>query len=200
MIELAKKHDLKPEDIDSIAVGTNSNVPNALIYPLPKTALEAKFSIPFCMAVGILERKAGIAQFKDRKVRDPKVVELMKRVTLHVDQELEALGYDQVRSRIRIRLKDGKTIEERADVARGHPLKPMSWAEIREKFRDCARRVLTLSNTESAIAAVSNLERMKSIAPLVEALSGGGLHGRRGSKKIAARRPRSKRWNGIPRR
>ena len=37
----------RADDIESIDVGTNSNVPNALIYPMPKTALEGKFSIPF---------------------------------------------------------------------------------------------------------------------------------------------------------
>jgi len=74
ILDLVKEHDLHAEDIEFIEVGTNSNVPNALIYPMPKTALEAKFSIPFCMAIGVLERKAGIAQFKDRKVRDPRVV------------------------------------------------------------------------------------------------------------------------------
>ncbi len=52
----------------------------------------------------------------------------MKRVTLYVDDELEKLGYDQVRSRIRIKLINGEVIEGRYDVARGHPEKPMSWA------------------------------------------------------------------------
>src|SRR5204862_8249398 len=116
ILDLVKEHALHAEDIESIEVGTNSNVPNALIYPMPKTALEGKFSIPFCMAIGILERKAGIAQFTDRKVRDRRVVEMMKRVTLVVDPELEALGYDQVRSRVRVKLKDGRTLEGRADV------------------------------------------------------------------------------------
>src|SRR5262249_15783749 len=121
-----KEHDLHADDIESIDVGTNSNVPNALIYPMPKTALEAKFSIPFCMAIAVLERKAGIAQFLDRKVRERKVVEMMKRVTLYVDDELEALGYDQVRSRIRIKLKNGKMIEGRSDVAPAHPQQPLT--------------------------------------------------------------------------
>jgi 2-methylcitrate dehydratase PrpD len=90
ILDLVKEHDLRAADIETIEVGTNSNVPNALIYPMPKTALEGKFSIPFCMAVGVLERKAGIAQFSNNKVRDRKVVELMKRVTLYVDDDGEA--------------------------------------------------------------------------------------------------------------
>jgi 2-methylcitrate dehydratase PrpD len=160
-------------DIESIEVGTNSNVPNALIYPMPKTALEGKFSIPFCMAVGVLERKAGIAQFVDGKVRERRVVEMMKRVSLVVDDELEALGYDRVRSRIRIKLKQGKIIEGRYDVARGHPEKPMSWAELADKFRYCASLVLPRRNVEAAIDLVGQLEELKSLRPLLGQLAGG---------------------------
>lgn len=197
ILDLVKQNDLHAGDIDSIEVGTNSNVPNALIYPMPKTALEGKFSIPFCMAIGVLERKAGIAQFTDRKVRDPRVVELMRRITLSVDAELEALGYDQVRSRIRIKLKNGRTVEGRADVARGHPLKPMSWGEIGEKFRDCARLVLSRKDTEGAVELVANLERARSIFPLIRVLSGGKVEA---GKKPPKRKLGSRKWSGTRKR
>jgi len=178
ILDLVKEHDLHAEDIDSIEVGTNSNVPNALIYPMPKTALEGKFSIPFCMAIAVLERKAGIAQFTDKKVRQPKVVALMKRVTLYVDDELEGLGYDQVRSRIRIKLKSGTTIEGRYDVARGHPEKPMSWDEIGEKFRDCANLVLPTKNAGEIIEIVGCMADLKSLTPLLRLLSNHGAKAR----------------------
>jgi len=192
ILDLVREHDLHADDIESIDVGTNSNVPNALIYPMPKTALEGKFSIPFCMAIAVLERKAGIAQFVDRKVRERKVVELMKRVTLYVDDELEALGYDQVRSRIRIKLKSGKMIEGRYDVARGHPQKPMSWAELGDKFRDCADLVLPRKKAESAIQLISRLEELRSLKPLLRALSGSQDNG---DRKTKAAKPGSKKWS-----
>ena len=192
ILDLVKEHDLQADTIESIDVGTNSNVPNALIYPMPKTALEGKFSIPFCMAIAVLERKAGIAQFVDRKVRERRVVELMKRVTLYVDNELEALGYDQVRSRIRIKLKNGKIIEGRYDVARGHPQKPMSWAELSEKFRDCADLVLPRKEAEAAIRLVSRLDELRSLSPLVRVLSGAkNTIGR----KVKNTKSGSKKWN-----
>jgi 2-methylcitrate dehydratase PrpD len=179
ILDLAKEHDLDADDIESIWVGTNSNVPNALIYPMPKTALEGKFSIPFCMAIGVLERKAGIAQFTDKKVRERRVVELMKRVTLDVDDEMESLGYDQVRSKIRIKLKDGKIIEGRADFARGHPQKPMSWAELSEKFRDCAALVLSRKSAEEVIRLVGRLPELRSLRPLLRALTGAKKNARK---------------------
>jgi 2-methylcitrate dehydratase PrpD len=171
ILDLVKKHDLQADDIAKVEVGANSNVPNALIYPMPKTALEGKFSIPFCMAIAILERKAGIAQFVDKKVRERKVIELMKRVNLYVDDELEKLGYDQVRSKIRIELKNGKVIEGRADIARGHPQNPMSWAELSEKFHDCAALVLPRAKADSIIRFVSRLPEQRSLAPLLPALA-----------------------------
>ena len=171
ILDLVRAHDLKAEDIEHIEVGTNSNVPNALIYPMPKTALEGKFSIPFCMAIAVIERKAGIAQFQDRKVRDQKVMELMKRITLYVDEELERLGYDQVRSRIRVKLKDGRVVGDRYDVARGHPTKPMSWAELTEKFRDCAGLVLSRKKVDETIRLLEQFQNLKSLRPLVRALT-----------------------------
>ncbi len=173
ILDLAQEHDLHADDIETIDVGTNSNVPNALIYPMPENALEGKFSIPFCMAIGILERKAGIAQFVDKKVRERRVIDLMKRVNLYVDDEMESLGYDQVRSKIRITLKNGKIIEGRADVARGHPQKPMSWTELSEKFRDCAALVLPREKAEAVIRLVGRLPEQRSLAPLLRALSAG---------------------------
>ena len=188
ILDLVRQHDLGTADIDRIDVGTNSNVPNALIYPTPKTALEGKFSIPFCMAIAVLERKAGIAQFQDRKVRDKKVIELMKRVTLSVDDELEKLGYDQVRSRIRVTLKNGQVIEGRYDVARGHPEKPLSWAEIGEKFRDCAALVLPKTKADHAIDLVARIEKLRSLQPLLRALSGTRGKTARKNKDSAQRR------------
>ena len=197
ILDLVKVHDLKDQDIDHIDVGTNSNVPNALIYPMPKTALEGKFSIPFCMAIAVLERKAGIAQFQDRKVRDKKVIELMKRVTLYVDDELERLGYDQVRSRVRITLKNGRVIEGRYDVARGHPEKPMSWAELSDKFRDCASLVLADKNAEKAMQLIARIEDFTSLKPLLRALTVGR---NKDDKKPAGSKSGSKKWSRIHKR
>jgi 2-methylcitrate dehydratase PrpD len=191
ILDLVKEHDLHGDDIETIWVGTNSNVPNALIYPMPKTALEAKFSIPFCMAIGVLERKAGIAQFTDKKVRERGVIELMKRVALDVDDEMEALGYDQVRSKIRIKLKDGKVIEGRANVARGHPQRPMSWAELCEKFRDCAALVLPGKRADEVIRLVGRLPEVRSLGPLLRALTGG----KEKRAKKTQRKSGSKQWS-----
>src|SRR5438132_3971207 len=51
MMELIRKHDIHPEQVKRVAVGTNHNMPNALIHHKPKNELQAKFSMEFCMAI-----------------------------------------------------------------------------------------------------------------------------------------------------
>ncbi len=172
ILDLTKKYDLKPGQIDSIEVGTNANVLNALIHNEPQTALEGKFSIPFCMAIGVSERKAGIAQFMDRKVRDPRTVALMKRVRLVVDPELERLGYDLVRTRVAVRLKDGRLLERRADVARGTPPNLFSFEDLGEKFRDAAGLVLPKAGVERVFTLIRDLPTLKDLTPLLRLCAG----------------------------
>ncbi|HEY8370323.1 MAG TPA: MmgE/PrpD family protein [Thermodesulfobacteriota bacterium] len=174
ILELVKTHDIKPEQVEKIDVGTNSNIPNALIYPMPTTELEGKFSIPFCMAIAVVERKAGIAQFTTEKVRDPRVVEIMKRTTLYVDPEMERLGFDLARSVVKVRLKDGRVIEGRADRAHGTPPDLLSFDQLAEKFRDCARLAVTKEQAERAIEAVRHIETVGRISTFLAGLAGKG--------------------------
>src|SRR5918992_654853 len=69
VLELVREHDVHPEDVEEAVAGTNSAMPNALIYAMPQTALEAKFSFPFFLAIAILRRKVGITEFRDEVVQ-----------------------------------------------------------------------------------------------------------------------------------
>src|SRR5439155_6493052 len=60
---LMRTHKIKSSDVERIDVGTNRNMPNTLIYHQPKAALQAKFSMEFCLAILLLEGKAGLSQF-----------------------------------------------------------------------------------------------------------------------------------------
>jgi len=170
LLELVREHDLAPEQVARIDVGVNSHVPNALIHARPATALEGKFSLPFQMSIGVLERRAGIAQFTDEKVRDPRTRAMMERVHVYVDPEIEALGYNEMRMKVNITLTDGRTLAGYADKAKGHPRKPMSRDDLREKFIDCATLVMPASAAESALEhlwAIRQIDRAADLMPML---------------------------------
>jgi 2-methylcitrate dehydratase PrpD len=138
MLRLIEEHDVSADQVRRVRVGTNSNMPNALIHHRPHTELNAKFSMEFCMAILLLERRAGLAQFTDAVVQRPDVQRLIERIEFGVHPEAEAAGYEKMTTIVEITLADGRTVSGRADFGRGSPADPMTDAELEAKFRDCA--------------------------------------------------------------
>ncbi|MEO5701032.1 MAG: MmgE/PrpD family protein [Casimicrobiaceae bacterium] len=139
MLELIRRHDLDAKQVKRVAVGTNHNMPNALIHHRPVTELQAKFSMEFCMAILLLDREAGLAQFTDEVVNRPDVQALLARVDFSVHPEAEAAGFDKMTTIVEVELHDGRTVRGVADFGKGSPANPMSDDELAAKFRECAR-------------------------------------------------------------
>ena len=78
MLRLIRQHDIKPEQVMQVRVGTNHNMPNALIHHRPQNELQAKFSMEFCMAILLLEGRAGLNEFTDDLVLRPDVQEMIE--------------------------------------------------------------------------------------------------------------------------
>jgi 2-methylcitrate dehydratase PrpD len=138
MMELIRKHDIKPDQVKRVSVGTNHNMPNALIHHRPKNELQAKFSMEFCMAILLLERRGGLEEFTDAVVNRPDVQAMIARVDFGVNEEAEAAGFDKMTTIIDIELADGRKVSGRADFGKGSPANPMTDAELADKFRGCA--------------------------------------------------------------
>ncbi len=138
MMALILEHDIQPAQVKRVAVGTNHNMPNALIHHRPANELQAKFSMEFCMAVLLLERKGGLGQFTDEVVNRPDVQAMIRKVHFGVHAEAEAAGFDKMTTIIEIELADGRVLKGQADFGKGSPANPMTDAELSEKFRQCA--------------------------------------------------------------
>jgi 2-methylcitrate dehydratase PrpD len=172
MLRLVREHDIRPSNVEKIDVGGNSGMMNALIHHRPTDALQGKFSMEFCMAILLLDRKAGLTEFRDSVVRRPDVQQTIPRVNFYVDPEAERAGLNKMTSLLRIHLKDGAVISGRADLAKGHPANPMSYEEEADKFRGCAVFAKWPSvKTESIIRQVHSLEDAPDMGALTAGLT-----------------------------
>jgi 2-methylcitrate dehydratase PrpD len=172
MLDLIRRHDIRPGQVVQVRVGTNRHMPNALIHHRPKNELQAKFSMEFCMAILLLERKAGLAEFTDQVVNRPNVRKMIERIEFSVHPEAEAAGYEKMTTIIDIECAGGRTVSGRADFGKGSPANPMSDAELSDKFRECAAwGGLPKASAEKVIDLVFNLEKLKSIRELTRLLA-----------------------------
>jgi len=172
MLELIVKHDIRPAEVVKVRVGTNRHMPNTLIHRNPKNELQAKFSMEFCMAILLLERKAGLAEFSDSVVTRSDVRRMMGRIEFGVHPQAEAAGYEKMTTIIDITLVDGRRISGRADFGKGSPANPMSDAEVAEKFRECAAwGGLSVTKAEQVIDRVFSLEQLPNVRDLTRLLA-----------------------------
>jgi 2-methylcitrate dehydratase PrpD len=105
----------------------------------PDTGLAAKFSIQFAMASGIIAKRVGLRELTDGFVQRPDVQALMRKVevvtTTDYDPEMPgAARHDSVA----VELNDGRTFAgDPVSRATGHPTRPLTEAQLYEKFADC---------------------------------------------------------------
>ena len=177
MTELARlieANKIQAAQVEKVDIGANHNMTTTLLHHQPKTGLEAKFSMEFCLAILLLEGKAGLGQFSDKVVARPDVREMIRRINFYVDPEAESAGYDKMTSILKIHLKDGRVITGRADFGKGSPANPMSFDETATKFRGCAEFAeWPRDKTEKIIAFTKTLESATNVSALSSLLSAG---------------------------
>jgi len=175
MTELARLiqvNNIEAPQVEKVDVGANHNMTSTLLHRDPKTGLEAKFSMEFCMAILLLERKAGLGQFSDMVVRRADVQAMMRKVNFYVDPVAESAGFDKMTSLLKITLKDGKVITGRAAFGKGSPANPMTFEEAAAKFRGCAEYAdWPRDKTEQIKAFVRTLETAADVSALSPLLS-----------------------------
>jgi 2-methylcitrate dehydratase PrpD len=171
MMELILAHDIKPHRVKRVTVGTNHNMPNALIHHRPANELQAKFSMEFCMAILLLERKGGLEQFTDAVVNRADVQAMIGKIHFGVNAEAEAAGFDKMTTLIEVELDDGKLIRGRADFGKGSPANPMTDAELAEKFRQCAAwGGLGAEQAKAVLDLVWKIEELRDVNELTRLL------------------------------
>lgn len=129
---------IDPEAIATIVCETGEGLVHRLWEPLadkhaPPSGYAAKFSMPFCMAVGFFEGDAGLTQFTDDKARNERILRLARKISYVIDLDNEyPFNYS---GHIKVTMQDGVVHELRQPHFRGGIREPLTHDEIIAKFR-----------------------------------------------------------------
>jgi 2-methylcitrate dehydratase PrpD len=175
--DLAREHRLRAPDIAAIRVGLcptgHSQVgePHAPDAP-PPTVMAAQMSLRYCLAVGLLDGAVGADQFAEARLRSPEILDLSRRIEPYVHPALASAPPDDVTAFLDVTTRDGRTFSRVQPTYRGHPSTPMSAAEMEEKFRACAGRLLPPSEVQALLTAIRRLPDLRTLDDLLSPLSG----------------------------
>jgi 2-methylcitrate dehydratase PrpD len=173
MLKLVTEHGVKPDDIDTVKVFAGTNILNPIRYPIAANHLQAKFSLPAALAMVALARKAGKREFSDEFVGSAPMQAMQKRISTELDPEIEKLGFDKMRSRIAIRLKNGRQLEGWADERyRGGPENPLSDRDLEAKVRSCCEDVLNEAAQSVLIDTARSVAQLTDVSSLMKIING----------------------------
>jgi len=158
MLRLVTEANIQADDIDTVTVHAGTNILKPIRYPIAANHLQAKFSLPAALSMIALARQAGKVEFSDEFVGSDAMQAMQRRMRTELDPEIEAQGFDKMRSRITITLKDGKEVAGWADEHyRGGPENPLSDQEVEAKARSCCAGVLSSAEQDHLLTTAWNV-------------------------------------------
>lgn len=176
-VELLKEHRLKPDDVEEVRVFVG-DFHQRMSNPLearraPATLVDAKFSLPFCVALAISRGQVRVSDFTAAALQDPEVLALARKVVPVEDRRLDWKGKIPD-GRMEIITRAGRRLERIGNKVPGSPEAPMSWEAIMAKFRECASVAalpVSAERIESAQRMARNLESLEDATVLIKTLS-----------------------------
>lgn len=149
---------LRAEDLEEIRVTMKPGRTWLVANLDPSDIYEAKFSLPFCMALIAIRGEAGVSAFRQEHLQEPAIRELMGRVKLASDP---AIG---VKARLDVVLKDGSrwVVEPQC--------RSLTHEEVVEKFLQNISPLLGRKVAENLVKAVGQVDQMETIKELTRLL------------------------------
>jgi 2-methylcitrate dehydratase PrpD len=171
MLRLIKADDVQSGEIERIAFFAGSNILNPIRYPIARNHLQAKFSMAALLAMIALYRRAGRREFTDECVGSSEMQEMQRKISVELDPDIEAQGFDKIRSRLELTKSDGVMITEWADERyRGGPDLPMTDDEVAEKFHACTDGLIEPAAAQHLIAEVWRIDELADARRLLDAV------------------------------
>lgn len=177
-IQILEEQSLNVGDISEIRVYVGDHH-ELMCRPLerrraPGTAVDAKFSLPFLIAVAAVRRTIAVGDFNDEGRRDPDVLATAQKVVPIADPSLD-WKYDMLPGRVEILTHDGRSFTKVGDGLPGSPQSPLTWEQVAQKFSDCATataRPLSGEQIRGAQEFARTLESQHDATHLIKVIEG----------------------------
>ncbi|MBT3391561.1 MAG: MmgE/PrpD family protein [Chloroflexi bacterium] len=155
-LQVCREHNLAGEDIAEILVETTTRGADILSDPskfAPKTKETADHSLPYVIAAAVADGAVLPDSFSDEKLHDPRIWDLLGKIKVIADPEIDALFPRVKRARVQITTLEGAVHSAQVDHAKGSPENPLSDDEIVAKFRANAEGVISSKRQDEIIDA-----------------------------------------------
>jgi 2-methylcitrate dehydratase PrpD len=161
LLELVRRHDLKADAVERVQSWTHKRRLEHTNRPDPQSTTDAKFSVQYCLARALVDRKVAIEHFEGEAYKDPQVRALMARVQVAPYTTEQFPAENHFGAEVKVTLRGGSVLGAKVDQpagrTSGNPLPP---ERLKEKFENCALRVLPLDRVQAVYGSIMDFEKL----------------------------------------
>jgi 2-methylcitrate dehydratase PrpD len=175
MLKLAREHQPAADDIERVDVWIHARRLEHTNRPEPKSDLDAKFSVQYCMTRALLDRRISIEHFEGRAYEEPAVRKLLPRVHAATCTTAQFPADNHFGAEVKLVLRGGKVLSAKVDQPLGRTSdNPLPAGLLKEKFEDCAARALPRERVASVYSVIQDFEKLKDVRELTAIIAGEG--------------------------
>jgi 2-methylcitrate dehydratase PrpD len=166
-IELYQANQIQVAQIESVNIWIHERRLKHTNRPLPKSELDAKFSVQYVVARALMDGCVAINHFEESEYSDPAILQLMTRIKAAPYNDQQFSPANHFGGQVSIQLKDGRCIEAKVQEPLGRTSDhPLPQDRLKAKFELCARRVLTEDAVTQAYNFITEFESITDIKDL----------------------------------
>lgn len=137
-LELRDQKGFSYEDVEDITVETYDTALRLVGNTDFSTSPAAKFCLPYCLASALVFGKVGVTEFKEEKLKDPRIKRIVPVVKIMPTDEINSLYPSKWASRITIKTIQGDLYSSFIEYPKGDPENTMTDTEIEDKYLELA--------------------------------------------------------------
>jgi 2-methylcitrate dehydratase len=172
-LKVCKDHNIDHTIVAEILVETTTRGADILSDPSkykPETKETADHSLPYVIAVAVVDGNVLPASFQEEKLRDPVILATLPKIRVVADPEIDALFPQVKRARVTITTTDGRQHTAQCDVAKGAPENPLSDDELEAKFRANATGIVGETHMDEIIEATWEFDQFEDVGQYMRLL------------------------------
>jgi len=166
LLELREKHGFTADTVKEIYVRAPASHLRNLMYDRPINSMQAKFSLEYSMAVGLLRGEAGLAEYAEDTIMNADIQALLPITRKEYVEKMES----EFPTEVKVTLKSGSTLKTSVSMPIGSTAVPLSHLQLIEKFDACTKSYMSAKTRLSIKNMLANLGNNQSIKSLMAIL------------------------------
>ena len=171
-LALQLREKVRPAEIDAINVQTYytcySEIGSEAEKWNPQTRETADHSLPYLLALALIDGYVGSDSFSEARMRDPALGALMQRISIAENPAFTREYPAKLMTQIEIVTKSGERFVETASYAKGHARNPMSDAEIDIKFTRMTEKLMSAERRTALLQSLRDVDQCADIGEIIQ--------------------------------